>query len=176
MSNVALISFNYILCTTEKIAWYSNKLLTTTLYVVLGLLEFEGKTSLGLSSNLSLEHIFVFVAPSYNRMNVRRKFSLSAYLSIHYIKYNGLKDEQRAELSVASLYKLYCGAIVRRYDDKKSAGLGFRSAIPRQTGCTIDHVKYNSSRQALNGQSDILSTIKIQLNLVLLLLLGRYVR
>ena len=43
--------------------------------------------------------------------------------------------------------------IVQLYDDKKVNGLGFRSAIPRQTGCTIDHVKCNSNRQALNGQS-----------------------
>ena len=50
-------------------------------------------------------------------------------------------------------FPLHHRTIVRRYDYKKADGLGFRSAIPRQTGCTIDHVKCNSNRQALNGQS-----------------------
>ena len=50
-------------------------------------------------------------------------------------------------------FPLHHRTIVRRYDDKKADGLGFRNAIPRQTGCTIDHVKCNSNRQALNGQS-----------------------
>ena len=50
-------------------------------------------------------------------------------------------------------FPLHHPTIVRQHNDKKADGLGFRSAIARQTGCTIDHVKCNSNRQALNGQS-----------------------